>query len=771
MKVLGEISRLVGLVIRTLTNNTVTIKPDNAQANDIELKLPLRTANDHLVSRDSTDTLTNKTIDSANNTLTVDADIATVTNIDSDNIKDGGVATIDIADDAITLEKMATDSVGTDEIIADSVGTSELAPDAVTNAELADDAVQTENIVNENVTTSKIAPDAIDNTKLADDAVQTENILNDAVVTDKILDAAVTDAKIDSVNSNKATYDNAASGLVATDAQAAIDEVEGRLDSAESAIGGNDTDIADLYSTKADKTTTVTGTGSLTGGGDLSADRTIDVADGGIGTDELADSAVTDAKVSDVAASKITGSFPELYVDRGTAAIAANSLAIPADATYITVTGTGPLNEITGLTEDRQYMIENNTGAVLVIPNSATVNNGTDGDLELAVDAVLMLYYDGTLSNVVGGSGGGGAGGLELVYINDTASPVTAEISKHYLTDSTSGAITINLPDASALSATKKKTASIRITDSSETWTDNNVTLVPSSGEKIDGFAVDESFVLDVSGSWLELSWDDDLSHWALNLSGAGGGGGGGLTIEEYAYGSLPATLELDIHYLVDFGGGSSLNASATMPAIADAGSIKVTPINDAGGCTVTLTRGSTDQFNDPDLGLDTEYVLDVGSSTFVANVNDSTWEITDAYWATAQDAGETLWQQKVLLADKVNPTGVISELSFGNLTIGKTYKYELQERWTQDASDGSVNSLIKHDGTTISVNYPNTADGLGRTYFRSTTFVATATTVTLEIGSASGGTTLQGNAADHRTYAILYELNQHTEVSTFTYP
>jgi hypothetical protein len=147
---------------------------------------------------------------------------------------------------------------------------------------------------------------------------------------------------------------------------------------------------------------------------------------------------------------------------------------------------------------------------------------------------------------------------------------------------------------------------------------------VPAIGEQIDGFSIDESLIVDVAGAWVEISWDSATSRWALNTSGgSGGGGGGGLIIEEYAFGSLPANLVKDRHYLVDFGGGSSLNASATLPAIGtDVGAIKVTPINNGGGCTITLTADGTDLINDPELGSSTSYIIDVGSATFNSNIN-----------------------------------------------------------------------------------------------------------------------------------------------------
>lgn len=56
-----------------------------------------------------------------------------------------------------------------------------------------------------------------------------------------------------------------------------------------------------LSSAKADKTTTITAGTGLTGGGDLSANRTVSIAAGGVGSTQLADSGVTTAKIADSA--------------------------------------------------------------------------------------------------------------------------------------------------------------------------------------------------------------------------------------------------------------------------------------------------------------------------------------------------------------------------------------------------------------------------------------------------------------------------------------
>jgi len=78
--------------------------------------------------------------------------------IDSDDIEDGGIATVDLADNCVTNPKMADNSVNTPEIV----------DNAVTNPKMADNSVNTPEIVNNAVTTAKIADNNVTAAKLQD---------------------------------------------------------------------------------------------------------------------------------------------------------------------------------------------------------------------------------------------------------------------------------------------------------------------------------------------------------------------------------------------------------------------------------------------------------------------------------------------------------------------------------------------------------------------------------------------------------------------------
>ena len=87
--------------------------------------------------------------------------------------------------DGTNLNEVSLDTLG------GTVGTTQIANDAVTNDKVAADAIDTVQIVDDAVTNAKVAADAIDTVQLVDDAVTQAKIADNAVGPDQLTNDAV----------------------------------------------------------------------------------------------------------------------------------------------------------------------------------------------------------------------------------------------------------------------------------------------------------------------------------------------------------------------------------------------------------------------------------------------------------------------------------------------------------------------------------------------------------------------------------------------------
>jgi len=225
------------------------------------LTLPSSGGDAKLVSVSSTATLTNKSIDSDNNTITniVNADIkssaaiadsklATISTagkvdigaLEIDGATEMGAALADadllIVDDGAggTEKSMLASRIPTyvfskvsgDATVA-SNGALTIAAQAVENSMLADDAVGADELAANAVVTASIVDDNVTQAKIADDAVGADQLAASAVVTASIVDDAITEAKIaDNAVENEHINDNVISGQTAlTSGLASTDEL------------------------------------------------------------------------------------------------------------------------------------------------------------------------------------------------------------------------------------------------------------------------------------------------------------------------------------------------------------------------------------------------------------------------------------------------------------------------------------------------------------------------------------------------------------------
>jgi len=114
-------------------------------------------------------------------------------------------------------------------------------------------------------------------------------------------------------------------------------------------------------------------------------------------------------------------------------------------------------------------------------------------------------------------------------------------------------------------------------------------------------------------------------------------------------------------------------------------------------------------------------------------------------------------YQTKTLSGDITTNT-TISDLTFNNLTAGKTYNIILQANVTTAGSSYKI--TCNNGGTAVGVvdrgiSFTNSI-GAGINAF----FTAVATTVTFVSTSVDGGEIIHGNDTKDETFATLIELN-----------
>jgi hypothetical protein len=126
----------------------------------------------------------------------------------------------------------------------------------------------------------------------------------------------------------------------------------------------------------------------------------------------------------------------------------------------------------------------------------------------------------------------------------------------------------------------------------------------------------------------------------------------------------------------------------------------------------------------------------------------------------------KTRWQQKTL-ATNIGTFGVITNLSFSNLTIGKVYRYSYNISYRNSNTANSYGySSINHNGSVIDiVRSFNAVPTIGDTVSNSGSviFTAAATTVLFNFDSASG------KEVGATSRAILEELPNHEITTAWT--
>ena len=110
---------------------------------------------------------------------------------------------IEVTVDNSTIALSATDGTGAVKIKDGGVDTTQLKDDAVTGAKIAADTIDSEHYKDGSIDHVHLAADAVDGDNIADNSINSEHYVDGSIDTDHIADDQVTFAKIQNISSNK----------------------------------------------------------------------------------------------------------------------------------------------------------------------------------------------------------------------------------------------------------------------------------------------------------------------------------------------------------------------------------------------------------------------------------------------------------------------------------------------------------------------------------------------------------------------------------------
>ncbi|RUA13491.1 MAG: hypothetical protein DSY83_11150, partial [Flavobacteriia bacterium] len=286
---------------------------------------------------------------------------------------------IDVADNAITSAKIFDGTIATIDIADNAINSAKIVDGTIVAADLTDGAVTSAKILDATIATIDIADNAINSSKIVDGTIVAADLADASVTLPKIADGTTT---------GQLMQWNGTDWILVEESSLNITEVDG--------IIGNEVTGA------TDATLELNGTGVV---GDP---YTLDVATGGIGTNEIADASVTLPKIAD---GTTAGQLMQwdgtdwILVEESSLNITEDDGIVGNEVVDATVGGS--LVRLGGGTDIDPYTLDVNDGGIgtLELANAAvTTDKIADADVTPAKIEPSSSLTDGQVLTTIGGN-------------------------------------------------------------------------------------------------------------------------------------------------------------------------------------------------------------------------------------------------------------------------------------------------------------------------------------------------------------------------------
>ncbi len=179
--------------------------------------------------------------------------------------------------------------------------------------------------------------------------------------------------------------------------------------------------------------------------------------------------------------------------------------------------------------------------------------------------------------------------------------------------------------------------------------------------------------------------------------------------------------------------------------------------------------KKSDSSVNSALIDADSTELIDEAQTFQLLKQNQSVTLVSDGTKWQIKSGQIVKYQEKILTANTTANGSVLTDLTFNNLVVGRTYR--LYTKWVAKTGDaGEYNLIVTHNAATLDTvkcRGESGSAGCGGAFGSQIIFVATGTTLTFTPSGANAGRLGYGGAG--QTKVLLEELNTHQAVTDWT--